>query len=121
MVSVNVLSVLFFAMFLVSMTKAVSLDGLPNAMQEIIDEVAELKRQFKVLEQNNMVRNQVSITLLLKQLQIKGMSGKGGCCWFVHCEFALVREGYTLQVNGNVTLGQHISLKTFMALKEGLS
>ena len=56
MVSVNVLSVLFFAMFLVSLTNAVSLDDLPNAVQEMMEEMAELKRQVKVLEQNNMVR-----------------------------------------------------------------
>ena len=42
-------------MLLVSVTAAVSLDDLSNAVHEIIEEMAELKRQFQVLEQNNMV------------------------------------------------------------------
>ena len=78
MSAVKCLPVLFIAMLLVSVTNAVSLDDLPNAMQEMMEEMAELKRQVKVLEQNNMVTNQVPITLVLKQLQVKGVSRKGG-------------------------------------------
>ena len=62
--TVKCLPVLFVAMLLVSVTKVVSLDDLSNAMQEMMEEMAELKRQVKVLEQNNMVTNYTCIISL---------------------------------------------------------
>ena len=43
-------TVLFVVMLLVSVTKVVSLDDLSNAMQEMMEEMAELKRKVNVLE-----------------------------------------------------------------------
>ena len=43
-------------MILVSKSSAVSLEDLPNAVQEIMDEMAELKHQVQVLEQSNKVQ-----------------------------------------------------------------